>query len=64
MLFARQYSADRHMTARQCLGDKDHVRLHVVMVDREEFPGAAEPTLNFIGNEKTAIPAAKLCRIL
>ena len=56
----RQHRADRHMAARQRLGQQHHVRLDVPVLDREEAPGAAEAGLDFVGDEQRAVSPAEL----
>ena len=55
-----QHRADRHVAARQRLGEQHHVGLDAPMLDREELAGAADAGLDFVGDEQRAVFAAKL----
>ena len=52
---AREHRADRHVAARQRLGEQHHVGLDAPMLDREELAGAAEAGLDFVGDEQRAV---------
>src|ERR1043166_5283714 len=54
--------AARDVTAAQCFCERDDVRFQVPMLKAEHFSGAAKSGLNFIGNEKRSVFAAKLLR--
>ena len=52
---ARQQRADRHVAAGQRLRQQHHVGLDVPVLDREEFSGAADAGLDFVGDEYRAV---------
>ena len=56
----QQHGPDRHMAAGERLGDQHHVGFDVPMFDRQKPAGAAEPGLNFVGNEQGSVARAKL----
>ena len=56
---ARQQRADRNVAARQRLRQQHHVGLDIPVLDREEFSGAADAGLDFVGDEQRAVFAAQ-----
>src|SRR4029079_109414 len=53
--FARQQRADRNVAAGQRLRQQHHVGFDVPVLDREEFSGAADAGLDFVGDEYRAV---------
>ena len=60
-VFSGQQRADRNMTAGQGLGQQHHVGLDIPVLDREKSSGAAEPGLDFVGDQQGSIAPAQ-CR--
>ncbi len=49
------------MTARQRLGEQDHIGFDVPVFDREEPPGASHSRLYFVGDHQRAVFTAERC---
>ncbi len=56
---AGQQRADRNVTARQRLGEQNHIGLDIPVFDREEPSGSTHPGLDFVGDHQGAVLAAE-----
>ena len=61
-LLSREDGPDWHVSARQRLGEQDHVRLDVPVLDCQKAAGAPQAGLDFVSDEQRPVPAAKLGR--
>ena len=61
-LLGEDRRAHRHVAARDRLGDRHHVRLHVEMLQREPLAGAPEARDHLIGDQQHLVAVADLAQ--